>query len=88
MARKTSYPSTPLGTARSHKDKQNGRLSRTGHRMVWRRRGQAGYLGACRLCGGQVECGQYGPQWRAVVGAPSLLKFMGVNIVRRCPGGR
>ncbi len=91
MARKPSYPDTPLGTARFNKDKQDGRLSGTGHRMVWRRAGKAayaGYLGTCRLCGGRVECDQYGPHWRDLGTAPSLLKFMGVNIIRRCPGGR
>jgi hypothetical protein len=88
---KPSYPNTPLGSARSHKDKQNGRLSGTGHRMVWRRHGKAayaGYLGTCRLCDGQVECDQYGPHFWGGNGAPSLLKFSGVNIIRRCPGGR
>ena len=88
MARKPSYPDTPLGTARSHKDKQHGRLSDFGHRMTWRRRGKTGYHGTCRRCGGQLECDEYGSHWWAVIGAPSLLKFPGVSIIRRCPGGR
>ena len=82
------YPDTPLGHARSHKDKQHGRLTSTGHRMVWARRtGMASYLGTCRRCRGQVECDQYGPHWRGGISAPSLLRYMGVNIIRRCPGG-
>lgn len=87
MARQT-YPATPLGAARSHKDRQHGRLSDFGHSMTWRRRGKTGYHGTCRRCGGQVECDEYGPHWRGGIIAPSLLKFMGVNIIRRCPGGR
>lgn len=82
------YPATPTGTARAHKDKQSRRLRDAGHSMGWRKVRTADYYGTCRRCGGQLECDEYGPRWRSVPGAPSLLKFMGVNIIRRCPGGR
>lgn len=91
MAGQRSYPATPLGTARAHRDKQHRRLADFGHRMVWSRHGEgryAGYLGACRRCLGEAECTQYGTRWRLVIGAPSLLQYMGVNIIARCPGGR
>ena len=87
MIRKRSYPDTQLGHARSHKDSQDGRLSGTGHAMVWRKIGKTRYLGTCRRCGGQLDCDEYGSHWRSAPGRPSLLKWKGVNVIRRCPGG-
>jgi hypothetical protein len=83
-----TYPDTPLGKARAHKDKQNARLADHGHRMTWRRLPadpvwRAAFRGTCRRCRGELDCSEYGPQWRSA-SSPTLLKFMGVNIVKRC----
>jgi hypothetical protein len=74
--------------------KQYGRLSGTGHLMTWRKLRSGGvyagsyHRGTCRRCGGQVECYEHGPAWRAAPGRQSLLKWPGVNVVRRCLGKR
>lgn len=91
MAR-TTYADTPAGRARAHRDKQDRRLRDHGHSMAWRgvsrSAGRPTWRGTCRKCGGQLECHQYGAQWLSPVGPPSLLKWMGVNIIARCPGKR
>lgn len=70
------------------KNKQTRRLRDFGHPLRWRKTGAASYLGTCSNCGGQVECDEYGTHWRggAPGQPPSLLKWMGVNLIRRCPG--
>lgn len=91
MAAKRIYPDTPLGRARAHRDLQNGRLSDAGHVMRWRKVYPAtewvGYRGTCQGCRGEVDCSQYGPQWRSA-SSPTLLKWMGINVIKRCSGRR
>jgi hypothetical protein len=82
------YPDTPTGKAREHKDKQARRLRDAGHSVGWRKVRTADYYGICRRCGGEVECDEYGTHWRGGNATQSFLKFMGVNIIRRCPGAR
>jgi hypothetical protein len=80
--------------ATQERDKQKGRLSDFGHSLTWRRLPKGSvysglcYQGSCRRCGGQLECYDGHTVWRAVPGRPSLLRFPGVNIIRRCPGRR
>jgi hypothetical protein len=70
------------------KRKQAARLNAAGHSMTWRKTGATAHCGTCQRCGGRVDCDEYGPHWRG--GSPgqpvSLLRWMGVNVVRRCPG--
>lgn len=67
---------------------QNRRLRDHGHPVRWRTTETASYLGACRNCGAEVECDEYGVHWRGGILSASFLKFPGVNVIRRCPGGR
>lgn len=70
----------------AEKTRQARRLRDHGHPVQWRKQA-ASYLGTCRNCGAQVECDEYGTHWRGGIINASFLKFPGVNLIRRCPGG-